>query len=87
MGERGIMEELASVGISSSGGPDDNGKAASFCHEMQHDPAVGAVVCGVDPGLTYYKVGGSWWAVRDRWVSGVSVSGMLAYHQPAVCCC
>jgi len=50
------MDELAAVGITSFGGPDDNGKAANFSQEMQHDAAVGAVVCGVDPGLTYYKV-------------------------------
>lgn len=56
VGERGIMDELAAVGITSFGGPDDNGKAANFSQEMQHDAAVGAVVCGVDPGLTYYKV-------------------------------
>lgn len=56
VGERGIMDELAAAGIMSCGGPDDNGKAASFSLEMQQDTSVGAVVCGVDPGLSYYKV-------------------------------
>lgn len=56
VGERGIMDELSEVGITSFGGPDDNGKVASFAQDLQHDPAVGAVVCGVDPGLSYYKV-------------------------------
>jgi ribonucleotide monophosphatase NagD (HAD superfamily) len=56
VGERGIMDELSSVGITSFGGPDDNGKVASFDRETQQDPTVGAVVCGVDPGLSYYKV-------------------------------
>lgn len=50
------MDELSSVGITSFGGPDDNGKVASFDQETQQDPTVGAVVCGVDPGLSYYKV-------------------------------
>jgi ribonucleotide monophosphatase NagD (HAD superfamily) len=55
VGERGIMDELAAVGITSFGGPDDNGKTVSFSQEMQQDPAVAAVVCGVDPGLSYFK--------------------------------
>jgi hypothetical protein len=50
------MEELAAVGITSFGGPEDNGKVASFSSEVQQDTSVGAVVCGVDPGLSYYKV-------------------------------
>jgi hypothetical protein len=41
VGERGIMEELAAVGIASCGGPDDNDKRASFSSEMQHDTQVG----------------------------------------------
>ncbi|KAF6254539.1 phosphoglycolate phosphatase [Scenedesmus sp. NREL 46B-D3] len=56
VGERGIMQELAAVGIESLGGPDDNDKRATFSDEMQHDTQVGAVVCGVDPNLSYYKV-------------------------------
>lgn len=56
VGERGIMDELAAAGISSFGGPDDNGKTVSFAQEMAHDSSVGAVVCGVDPGLCYYKI-------------------------------
>uniref|UniRef100_A0A383VYD3 Phosphoglycolate phosphatase n=2 Tax=Tetradesmus obliquus TaxID=3088 RepID=A0A383VYD3_TETOB len=56
VGERGIMQELAAVGIESFGGPDDNEKRASFSSEMLHDTQVGAVVCGVDPNLSYYKV-------------------------------
>jgi hypothetical protein len=51
------MDELAAVGITSFGGPDHNDKVASFTQEVHQDPAVGAVVCGVDPGLNYYKVG------------------------------
>jgi hypothetical protein len=50
------MDELAAVGIKSFGGPEDNGKVASFTTEVQQDTSVGAVVCGVDPGLSYYKV-------------------------------
>ncbi|KAF8065853.1 PGLP2 [Scenedesmus sp. PABB004] len=56
VGERGIMDELAAVGIDCFGGPDDNERRVSFAAEMAHDPQVGAVVCGVDPGLNYYKV-------------------------------
>jgi hypothetical protein len=41
VGERGIMEELAAVGINSFGGPDDNDKRATFSSEMQHDTTVG----------------------------------------------
>jgi ribonucleotide monophosphatase NagD (HAD superfamily) len=40
VGERGIMQELAAVGIESIGGPDDNDKRASFTTEMQHDTQV-----------------------------------------------
>jgi ribonucleotide monophosphatase NagD (HAD superfamily) len=40
VGERGIMQELAAVGIESFGGPDDNDKRASFTTEMQHDAQV-----------------------------------------------
>lgn len=57
------MDELAAAGISSFGGPDDNGKTVSFAAEMARDSSVGAVVCGVDPGLSYYKV-------RCVWVCG-----------------
>jgi hypothetical protein len=67
------MDELSAVGITSFGGPDDNGKVASFTHEMQQDTAVGAVVCGVDPGLSYYKVS-MWvegWGLL-RWAWGMS---------------
>lgn len=63
MGEQGIMDELAAAGISSFGGPGDNGKTVSFAAEMARDSSVGAVVCGVDPGLSYYKV-------RCVWVCG-----------------
>jgi hypothetical protein len=40
VGEVGIMDELAAVGIMSFGGPHDNGKQCSFKHEMEHDPQV-----------------------------------------------
>lgn len=36
------MDELAAVGISSFGGPDDNDKRASFSCDMQHDTQVEA---------------------------------------------
>eukprot|EP00775_Hariotina_reticulata_P013377 gene13377-13504_t len=58
VGEVGIMDELAAVGIKSFGGPSDNDKRCSFKQEMEHDHQVGAVVCGVDPGLSYYKIQG-----------------------------
>lgn len=50
MGERGIMQELAAVGIESFGGPDDNEKRASFSSEMLHDTQVrlGGVVQSCD---------------------------------------
>eukprot|EP00879_Flechtneria_rotunda_P030523 GHRR01033163.1.p1 GENE.GHRR01033163.1~~GHRR01033163.1.p1 ORF type:complete len:206 (+),score=65.48 GHRR01033163.1:710-1327(+) len=38
VGEHGIMDELAAVGISSFGGPDDNDKRCSFSQEIQQDP-------------------------------------------------
>eukprot|EP00878_Enallax_costatus_P003473 GHUV01003686.1.p1 GENE.GHUV01003686.1~~GHUV01003686.1.p1 ORF type:complete len:326 (+),score=73.40 GHUV01003686.1:386-1363(+) len=56
VGEQGIIDELAAVGIAAFGGPHDNDKRCSFSQEMIHDPQVGAVVCGVDPGLSYYKI-------------------------------
>eukprot|EP00879_Flechtneria_rotunda_P030178 GHRR01032777.1.p1 GENE.GHRR01032777.1~~GHRR01032777.1.p1 ORF type:complete len:159 (+),score=46.12 GHRR01032777.1:305-781(+) len=40
VGEHGIMDELAAVGISSFGGPDDNDKRCSFSQEIQQDPQV-----------------------------------------------
>lgn len=51
------MDELEAAGFTALGGPDDNDKRANFTTELQQDPSVGAVVCGVDPGLSYYKVG------------------------------
>lgn len=42
VGEQGIKDELAAVGISASGGPADNDKRCSFSNEMQHDAAVRA---------------------------------------------
>ncbi|KAI8472644.1 MAG: HAD-like domain-containing protein [Monoraphidium minutum] len=55
LGERGIAEELAAAGIPSLGGPDHNGRRVDWT-PIDVDPEIGAVVCGVDPGLSYYKV-------------------------------
>ena len=55
VGERGIMDELALAGIEALGGPDDNGKQLNG-KPVDVDPEIGAVVCGVDPGLSYYKI-------------------------------
>ncbi|GBF99032.1 phosphoglycolate phosphatase [Raphidocelis subcapitata] len=54
-GERGIMEELAAAGIAAVGGPDDNDRRLEG-RPVEIDPEIGAVVCGADPGLSYFKV-------------------------------
>lgn len=58
VGGRGILEELEAAGIPAFGGPDDDGKTLSIAsgEAIPIDRDVGAVVCGVDPGLSYYKV-------------------------------
>lgn len=73
------MDELAAAGISSFGGPEDSTKVASFTEEIQQATDVGAVVCGVDPGLNYYKVRRSSAGFRVRRLSaGFKVRGSSA---------
>lgn len=50
------MDELRLQGIDCCGGPEDNGKVCDFTRDLQWDREVGAVVCGVDHSLSYFKV-------------------------------
>eukprot|EP00195_Chlamydomonas_chlamydogama_P005338 CAMPEP_0202890220 /NCGR_PEP_ID=MMETSP1392-20130828/715_1 /ASSEMBLY_ACC=CAM_ASM_000868 /TAXON_ID=225041 /ORGANISM="Chlamydomonas chlamydogama, Strain SAG 11-48b" /LENGTH=310 /DNA_ID=CAMNT_0049573757 /DNA_START=74 /DNA_END=1006 /DNA_ORIENTATION=+ len=59
IGEYGIVDEMASVGIRTLGGPEDAGKYVDFSSgdpHMEVDREVGAVVVGLDRGINYYKV-------------------------------
>jgi phosphoglycolate phosphatase len=58
IGEQGIVDELASAGISALGGPADAGRAVdlSVRSPIQVDDNIGAVVVGVDRHINYYKL-------------------------------
>lgn len=58
IGERGIEEELALIGIPYIGGEADKDTVATLGpgQMVHHDPDVGAVVVGFDRFISYYKI-------------------------------
>ena len=60
IGEKGLVDELNALGITTLGGPADNNKQIKILDDgdpvMDVDPAVGAVAVGVDQGINYYKI-------------------------------
>jgi len=58
IGEQGIEEELALIGVPYIGGPSDKAKVADMSpgSAMPHDADVGAVVVGFDRHVNYYKM-------------------------------
>ncbi|KAF8935272.1 p-nitrophenyl phosphatase [Dissophora ornata] len=58
IGESGIVDELKLVGIETTGATDDNGVTMTHADfgTIEHDPTIGAVVCGFDLNLNYRKL-------------------------------
>lgn len=60
VGERGLEEELEEVGINYVGGTDPNLRKVEASEEdlasLKYDPSIGAVVCGLDFHITYFKI-------------------------------
>ncbi|KAF8961472.1 hypothetical protein BGZ52_012391, partial [Haplosporangium bisporale] len=58
IGESGIVDELAAVGIETTGASADNGIVMTHADfgNIQQDPSIGAVVCGFDLNLNYTKL-------------------------------
>ncbi|GAX82325.1 hypothetical protein CEUSTIGMA_g9754.t1 [Chlamydomonas eustigma] len=59
IGERGIIEEMHSVGLEAVGGPDDADAKVDYSKGdpyMEVDEEVGAVVVGWDRNINYYKL-------------------------------
>ncbi|KAF9391606.1 hypothetical protein CPB97_006110 [Podila verticillata] len=58
IGESGIVDELAAVGIETTGASADNGIVMTHAGfgNIEQDPSVGAVVCGFDLNLNYTKL-------------------------------
>lgn len=68
IGEVGIEEELAKLGIAYLGGPADNGKVPEMgkgC-KVHHDPDVAAVVVGFDRDVNYYKMQYATLCIREN---------------------
>ncbi|KAG0221910.1 hypothetical protein BGW41_006418 [Actinomortierella wolfii] len=57
IGESGITDELKAVGIESTGSSEDNCKHLTHADlsSFEHDHDIGAVVCGFDINVNYYK--------------------------------
>lgn len=56
VGDVGIAEELNLVGIQHLGGREDADKRVNFKETFRIDPAIGAVIVGLDTSLNYYKL-------------------------------
>lgn len=58
VGEEGIMDELAAVGIKAVGGPNDKAASIDFAGDphLEVDKEIGAVVVGLDRNINYYKI-------------------------------
>ncbi|KAF9932653.1 hypothetical protein FBU30_007650 [Linnemannia zychae] len=58
IGESGIVDELSAVGIESTGAHEDTGAVMGHGDfgSIEHDPTIGAVVCGFDINLNYRKL-------------------------------
>lgn len=60
VGEKGLEEELADVGINYVGGTDPALCKVDVTEEdtnkLEYDPSIGAVVCGLDLHITYLKI-------------------------------
>lgn len=60
VGEQGMEEELAAAGISYVGGTDPALRRVEASdadlQALAHDPSIGAVLCGLDFHITYYKI-------------------------------
>ncbi|KAI9366703.1 HAD-like domain-containing protein [Zopfochytrium polystomum] len=67
IGMSGIEEELASEGISYTGGTSDNTNLKSMgeMSTVQHDPSIGAVLFGFDLDLNYRKLARAYTYVRS----------------------
>jgi phosphoglycolate/pyridoxal phosphate phosphatase family enzyme len=58
VGEKGICDELDAIGIPYIGGPSHASLKPLFSSGsfVQHDNSVGAVVCGLDLSINYFKI-------------------------------
>lgn len=60
IGESGMEKELEGVGISYVGGTDPSLRSAQVSEEVMdqiaYDPCIGAVLCGLDIHINYYKI-------------------------------
>ncbi|ANB12988.1 Pho13p [Sugiyamaella lignohabitans] len=59
IGESGIEEELTNAGIQYIGGTDpafNSEVPADGIDKLEHDPSIGAVLCGLDLHINYYKI-------------------------------
>lgn len=60
VGESGMEEEMREVGIQYVGGTDPNLRKVEVSDEelqaLEYDPSIGAVLCGLDFHITYYKI-------------------------------
>ncbi|KAL1405473.1 hypothetical protein Q8F55_009105 [Vanrija albida] len=68
LGEKGLEEELDSVGIKHCGGTDPEDRVFIPSMDFSYftpDPTIGAVLCGFDSGINYKKLGKAFSYLRD----------------------
>lgn len=68
IGEEGILEEMALVGFTCLGGPEDGDKTVDIKSNrlFEHDRNVGAVVVGLDQHINFYKLQYATLCIREN---------------------
>jgi 4-nitrophenyl phosphatase len=69
IGEAGIEEELDHVGIKYVGGTDPSfstNLSDDALDSLKRDPSIGAVLCGLDMNINYYKIAHAMTQLRDK---------------------